>query len=277
MKKKTMASILVLGLSVLMTNNTYAKKKFDEISLRGSGCPEGTTSIIHSPDGKTISLLFDEMIAEVPNEIGRTHRERLLSRKACNIKLKTLLEEGEKLDSVEVAIDFRGLSSLEDGTKGSFESKLLEWTGPKRHGKKQVFTVADKKWSHQTDEDFMIRNKIRIPIQSQCGKRGDNKVTLVLRNMLTAKIMKAYTNSLPMALMTLDTADITSKMVLKVNTSRCSRYNDHTPPVNDRMLRRKLSCERKGGKWDSLNQRCLRKNRANVTRNRRNRHVRSVN
>ena len=49
-----------------LTFSAQASFEFGEIIARGSGCPAGTTQIVKTPDQQSMSLLFDQLMAEVP-------------------------------------------------------------------------------------------------------------------------------------------------------------------------------------------------------------------
>jgi hypothetical protein len=73
-----------------------------EVSVGGSGCPKDTVSATVSGDGQTVSLIFDNYVAQY----GPSNKKPSDWRKNCNVQVKLFYPQGY---SYTVATtDFRG-------------------------------------------------------------------------------------------------------------------------------------------------------------------------
>ena len=84
-----LAPISVMILSQ-MSATVHANDGFlGEPSYGGNGCPSGTASISVSPSGDSLSVLFDQQIAEAGGETGK-----LTDLKSCNISIPIQVPNG---------------------------------------------------------------------------------------------------------------------------------------------------------------------------------------
>ena len=65
-----MKSFLTLSAIIFFATTANAQVSFNNVTHSGTGCPQGTVSTAISPDGSSISILFDEFRAEVPQFDG---------------------------------------------------------------------------------------------------------------------------------------------------------------------------------------------------------------
>lgn len=213
---------------------------FTNISTAGSGCPEGTTDVVKTPDGKAASVLFNEMLVEVPqfdgdnenDEESDDHRSPMsrfnsqISHKVCNISAFAKIPAGEKVDYLEVSVDFRGTTFMDPGTQALFHSQMVSWNGPQRVSRRAKDMIVRKVWrAGAVDEDWVLSNTKKINIQSNCSSRGDKDIKFALKNILKAGIKRGHHQSEVSALLTLDSADFAGKLSLKVYTSKCSGHS----------------------------------------------------
>lgn len=97
-KMKTIIAIL------LLTTTAFASPFSLENSatvLAGSGCPPGTSNITISPDGTTLSVLFDQFVAEAGGALAV-----LTDIKTCQLRIPLQVPSGYTLGVYKV--DYRG-------------------------------------------------------------------------------------------------------------------------------------------------------------------------
>lgn len=189
-----------------MSPVAYAKNfKFDKTTFQGTGCKQGTTSTVTSPDGKALSILFDDFIVEVPQMSGDNdndfanelnprkgnRNDRNLDHKRCAMYINADVPQGEVIDSIKIKLDMRGSSYIEDNAQVTFQSFLRSWKGRTKrfvgHAKGEL--LARKQWnSRNFEEEWLVSKTISIPVNTGCHERQRNKVSFVLNNALIAKI-----------------------------------------------------------------------------------------
>jgi len=246
---KVFFSIMMLTMLfiVIIAEASGADFNFSQIDTKGSGCPIGTTSIVTSQDQNTVSILFDEMRVELPqysqdndNDVitdenpSRGRRDDpYFAHKTCAIDIDATIAEGQQVDSVEVSIDFRGMSFLDQGVQALFHSQFLEFKGPRAQSRRAKDMVARKVWRNGgADEDWFIQSSKVLDIKSECAFRGDLRAHFSLLNIIKAQIQPQYRNNNVTGLVSLDSADLKAALKVKVNTSPC-RGNGRSNPRTD--------------------------------------------
>lgn len=93
-------------------------------SYAGTGCPQGSASAVLSPDGKTLSVLFDSYVAEAGN-----HMAMARDSKGCQINIPFIVPPGYAVQVVKM--DYRGFTSLPAGSRSTFGAgfRFLEVNG----------------------------------------------------------------------------------------------------------------------------------------------------
>jgi hypothetical protein len=80
---------------LLVSPTLFAQINFNNVTYGGTGCPQGTVSTAVSPDGSSLSILFDEFRAEVPDYNQPAPRGRQVeaskSLKSCALSFVTIL------------------------------------------------------------------------------------------------------------------------------------------------------------------------------------------
>lgn len=270
---KPMIPILIMLSLVLFAAESYGAETsftFGQITARGSGCPNGTVDIIKTDDKKTASILFGEMMVEVPQFDGDNENDEAdddnrsptsrnnenVSVKVCNIILNADIPEGHRITSADISIDYRGAAVMDEGTQALFHSKFLNFTGPQRMEHRVKGTVVRKVWrTGDVDEDFTFSESKKIHLNSNCGKRGQRKTKLVLKNILKAGIKRGYTNSGASAFLSLDSTDMAGKMKIKFNTQSCRGGNGTPGNGGGTVGPRPKKC-RRGYIFDTQTRRC---------------------
>lgn len=237
MKTQIKKATLVLGMMLASTlSSTLADDlSFTGIVARGSGCPAGSTDIVTSPDGKSVSLLFNEMLIELPqfngeneNDVDTSGHRRVsrfdknISQKICNILVEAQLPAEHKVDRIEVKIDMRGSTFMDEGVEAFFHSQLVSYKGPKRQNDNKVDFVARKMWlSGPVDEDWTVSTTKNIRINGNCSRHGDQKSQFALRNILRGSIKPQGQRLDSMLFLGLDSQDFVGKLDVTVHSSPC--------------------------------------------------------
>ncbi len=236
MKRWTLFLFTVTCLIPALTHATT----FSKVDARGTGCPLGSTDIVTSPDGQTVSLLFNEMLVELPQFDGNNDNDQSIDghgpvsrfnknivQKVCNILVETDLPPDHKVDSIEVKVDFRGSTIMDEGTTAFFHSQLLNLQGPGRSSEARRDFIARKIWREgPEEEDWIITGDRTIKVNGNCSRRGDSKSRFNLRNIVRASIKPLGQSLDSFVFIGLDTADLVGKLQLKVNSSSCRARPD---------------------------------------------------
>lgn len=225
---------LLLGL-IVPSNVSGASSSFTKIDARGTGCPLGTTDIVKSPDGESVSILFNEMLIELPQFDGDNDNDsdlaghgrasrfnKNLVQKICNILVEADIPGDHKVDSIDLKVDYRGSTFMEKGTTAFFHSQLVNLEGPGRRKEPRRDFVVRKIWREgPQEEDWTITGERNIKVQSNCSRRGDSKHRFNLRNIIRANILPLGERLDSYVFIGLDTADLVGKLELKINSSIC--------------------------------------------------------
>lgn len=137
--------------------------KLKNPKLGGTGCPEGTLSASITPDGKTISLIFDNYIAEAGNSVG-VKRDI----KNCSVQLPIEVPAGYQFTIVK--LDYRGFNSVPDGGRTRYVTmySFLDEETKKQIGKRIRRNYI---FSGPLEEEYTISSDVTSkPIWSNCGK-----------------------------------------------------------------------------------------------------------
>ncbi|AUF82668.1 DUF4360 domain-containing protein [Tetraselmis virus 1] len=146
----------VWGILVLIGSSSAFSVDLSMVSFGGSGCPQGTVSVITSPDNTTVSVLFDSYTVS-------TDSDTLFDRKSCNLALPIKVPNGYSIALKE--IDYRGYASIPDrrGSSGRFRAEYFfgGFRGP----------VRTKRFRRDYDRDFLISDTLvgSAVVFSPCG------------------------------------------------------------------------------------------------------------
>ena len=103
-------------LAIATAANAFAKPSVYALGARAietQGCPAGSYSIITSPDGGALSVLFDNFVVSGTEENGG------FARMTCAIEIPLHLPEGYSLGVYNV--DYRGFAALEQKQRGALQ------------------------------------------------------------------------------------------------------------------------------------------------------------
>lgn len=236
---KPMIPILIMLSLVIFAAESFGAEtdfQFGQITTKGSGCPDGSVEVIKTEDQQTASILFSEMMVQVPqfdgdnendefdddNTMPTSRQDQFTANKVCKIVIHADIPEGQKIISADISIDYRGATFMDEGTQALFHSKFLNFTGPQRREHRVKGTVVRKVWRKgDVDEDWNFSESKTIDLNSECSIQGQKKTKMVLKNILKAQVHKNYRHTEATAFLSLDSADIVGKMKIKFNTQTC--------------------------------------------------------
>lgn len=174
--------------------------RLDTPNYGGNGCPRGTVATTLSTDRKTLSILFDQYIAEVGGATGKT-----FDRKSCNLAIPVSVPQGYSLSLL--SIDYRGFNFLPNaGARSTFRVEYF-FAG-------QQGPVFNRQFRGPLDRDFTITNRIgvRAMVWSRCGQQ------VILR---TNSSLRVRAPSGAEAIASVDSQDVRSAIVYHLQWRRC--------------------------------------------------------
>ncbi|MGE0764773.1 MAG: DUF4360 domain-containing protein [Bdellovibrionales bacterium] len=197
MKKYLLATLA----AALFSANVYADDiRLGEPSYGGSGCPAGTASVSMGFDQKSISVLFDQYLAMAGAGTGLQ-----LDRKSCNLAIPVHVPQGYSISVFEV--DYRGYAAVPRGASGLFQ---VEYFFAGQRGPR-----AQRSFMGPYDRDFNINHGLAAEalVWSNCGE------DVILR--VNSSIMARSNRQMDDVLMSIDSADVQSRLVYHVQWRRC--------------------------------------------------------
>ncbi|HAZ14845.1 MAG: hypothetical protein A2X86_20940 [Bdellovibrionales bacterium GWA2_49_15] len=226
MKKK-----FLLGAVMMVSTILYSAElpfQFTNISLQGTGCPEGTYQVVLSPNNQALSVLFDQFTVQAPMEstnAGGRRVDNTINNKICDIIVKANLKEGEQVANIKVNVDLRGAVQLDPMAEALVRTLFLEWTGPRGFGSAGRAVVGEKQWRNLTpdplDEEWQLsQEKNILTDRSHCARGHDREIKFVIKNVIFSRINPAAPNSL--AVLSLDSADVAGSLRMQIGTRPCT-------------------------------------------------------
>lgn len=177
----------------------------DDISLGipgygGSGCPAGTVSTTLSPDGKSLSLIFDQYEVSAGGATGRS-----FDRKSCNVAIPVHVPNGYSI--AVLAVDYRGFNHLPYGAMSQFNVEYF-FAGSRGPAFRRTFRGAQ-------EGDYLIQNELLAEslVWSPCGADV---------NLRTNASLRVNTVGNREASATVDSQDVNAAIVYHVQMRRCS-------------------------------------------------------
>ncbi len=233
---------LILALAMIASNEAVLAQSdfsFGQITLKGSGCPQGTYQVIPAPDQKTVSILFDRFSVEVPQYNGQNDNRDVMTgannekmdHKTCHIEISANIPVGHKIDFLDTTVDFRGSANMELGTQAQFKSMLVQWRGLKKFDSTPK-VIAHEQWRGGVSTEWLASKTLSLPVASQCAINGDRQVSVTLRNLLTATINEGVNPQTTSALVTVDSSDMKGALRFSLRTSSCGMGPTPNPYPN---------------------------------------------
>lgn len=224
-----MKTLLTLA-SFLILTTAHAQIKFEQVTYSGSGCPQGTVSTAVSPDGSSLSILFDEFRAEVPqfdgnndnhSMPGRNRNTTTLNHKNCALSFTASLPQGTKAEALEISLQARGAAMIDQGVEALFAAILVGYNGLSRSGGRPQI-IAQKHWralSGPVDEEYTISPVTTVRLNSGCAMGQNRGIRFDLKNHVRAEITDGNTSK--HGLITLDSADMKGLLKFTLRTRPC--------------------------------------------------------
>ena len=146
----------------------------ESIDYGGTGCPQGTTSVVLSPDAMALSVLYDDFLVSVGGSTGLTQDMR-----NCEVRVRLRVPPGWGLDFDSA--DFRGFVSLQPGVRAVQRVNFKVDHEPiEKEFRRTV-------WRGPVEENFNITGVGRdngAPDWRGCRPNGKSKLVLKTRVML---------------------------------------------------------------------------------------------
>lgn len=196
MKKIVSLSLLVGSLSAFAQDTI----QLGHPAYGGNGCPSGTASATLSPDGKSLSIIFDQFLTEAGPAAGRT-----IDRKSCNVAIPVHVPNGYSISVL--AIDYRGYVGLPSMASARLQAEYF-FAGMR--GPRFV-----KDFRGRTDTDYTFNNQLGVQamVWSPCGADVNLRIN--------ASMMVRNTNRQLDAIATVDSADINAGLIYHFQMRRC--------------------------------------------------------
>jgi hypothetical protein len=163
----------------------------------GTGCPAGTARAVLSPDATTLSILFDQYVAEAP-------RGQSFDRKSCNFAVPLNIPSGWAVSLISA--DWRGFIRLPPRARGTFraETFFAGQTGP----------VLQQSYVGATSRNILVQQDVVAVTWSRCGDQVTARVN-------SSAVVEKQRSGDPDALLAVDTADIQAGLLFRLRWRRC--------------------------------------------------------
>jgi hypothetical protein len=181
-----------------------------DVNLGGSGCPVNSASATFSPDGKTLSILFDEYYVEAGGD------NRKLERKNCNVAIGVHVPQGMSVSVFKV--DFRGYVMVPaDIKRKAYAQFNVEYFFAGQRGPKLVKKWQSKKHT-EIDEDFLLSDLLvgQAMVWSACGA----DTTIRANTSIRAKTNKANDE----VYASVDSVDVRGELKYHLQWKKCRRH-----------------------------------------------------
>lgn len=186
---KTLNTVLAAATLMLATSAASAAPNlntvhFKDPAIAGSGCPGGTTDYAITPDGQTLTILFDSYIADPGN-------------KTCNIAVPVHVPNGYQVSLMTA--DYRGF------VEGSAELRRSYFfagaTGP---------SLANR-LSSPSGKDFTQRDNLLTMSQSfaKCGQDVNLRINSRIRTLNKRSMISV------------DSLDLNNGMIFQLQYKKC--------------------------------------------------------
>jgi len=234
---------------VLFSGFVQAQIQFKDITYRGTGCPAGTVSTVVSPDGSSLSVLFDEFRAEVPQFDGnndntndevpprgpraRNRNTPTLSFKNCALSFTTDLPPGSRAEALEINLQARGATLFDPEVEGFFTAVLVGHNGLSR-SRGQPTIVIQKHWRagvSGVEDNWTASPRAVVPLHSGCSGSQGRTIRFDMKNSIKAEIITQNQNR--HGLISVDSADMTGllKFTLRIRPCGGDKLSPLRPPI----------------------------------------------
>lgn len=191
-----MASVLTLAGQAQAQNGGL---RLGQPAYGGTGCPAGTASVTVSPSQDAISILFDNFVAEAG------HTGRRIDRKACAVTIPVHVPQGYSVSVFQT--DYRGFNLVPRQGRTQLDTEYF-WAGIR--GPKFSRSYNGPQADNYTQSNGVIASAL---VWSDCGASVNLRVN--------SSIMAMSNNNMDETMITVDSADITSGLIYKLQWRRC--------------------------------------------------------
>lgn len=202
MKNSFKWMVLLLAYAVSTAATADVPIKFGQPAHGGSGCPQGSVSATLSSDRTVLAILFDQYVVEAGDQVGKT-----LDYKSCNIRIPVDIPQGWALSIIQA--DYRGYHFLPRGARATFSLQYSFGTGNsgRRVNRTAMGPLND---SYLVSDDIIAESYVT----SRCGERTVFNVNSSIRTQTNRNGEQA--------LVTLDSADLSSGILYQLQWKRCN-------------------------------------------------------
>ena len=210
LRKKTIVKVGLVGLLGLCSFQSFARPgaelRMGSPTYAGTGCSPGSVGIALAPDGKSLSLLFDDYQV-------RADRTQRVAERFCDMTIPFDVPAGYSMTIIRV--DYRGFNSLPAGGASELKTQY-EFNGKPTGRPHRKFKVIGP-----LQQDFLDSNVENI--RSRCKSDADAKDELRINTLLRV----ASNSNGDEAFSQLDSADVQGAPLGK---KRHFRYHIHLIP-----------------------------------------------
>ena len=195
---------------------------FEQINTSGTGCPAGSVTSIVSPDGQSMSLLFDEFRVEIPNYHPTGANASIYeAQKNCNISFTTTLPAGRLATAIGISLQARGNTMTDAGIQSYFTTILVGHRGLANSVGPQAKVIEKKMWMGRTavGEDWVTNTNVSVPLKSSCSSSTNKAIKFELKNHLQAKIQTS--DATKSGIITVDSNDARGMLTFTLSTTPC--------------------------------------------------------
>ncbi|MEY4615847.1 MAG: hypothetical protein RJB66_807 [Pseudomonadota bacterium] len=197
---KLVLFLLVGYFSAISLSAHASQLRLGAPSYGGTGCPAGSASVNVSPDDSAVSILFDSYVTEAGYTTNRS-----VDRKACNITIPVQVPQGYSVSVFQV--DYRGFNAVPRGASTRFDAEYF-WAGSRGPRLSKTFLGP-------INDNYSLTDMIRANtlVWAPCGA----SVNLRVNTSMMAKTNANFEQTMG----TVDSADITSGLIYRLQWKRC--------------------------------------------------------
>lgn len=177
----------------------------------GSGCPAGSASASISPDGSSLSILFDSYMVEAGGSNPR------VARKSCNLSIPVKVPNGMSVSLISA--DYRGFADLPAGAEAQLDTEYFFGgsRGP----------AFSQRFNGRFSNTYLKRHQLQAGanVWSACGA----DVNLRVNSGMTVR------SNGEAALATVDSADFNAGILYHLQYRSCNSgpFSNNPPPHNN--------------------------------------------
>lgn len=194
---------IVLSLAITLGGlSAYAQQglKLGTPAYGGTGCPAGTASLTLSPSETELSILFDSFVAESGGYTGLR-----VARKSCNLSIPVQVPNGYSV--AVISVDYRGYNLVPSGGRNQVTAEYF-WAGSQGPRLSQSF-LGPKNDNYLFTNNLIASTLVWTPCSASVNLR------------VNASVMSQTNTRMEQAMMTVDSADVSTGLVYHLQWRRC--------------------------------------------------------